>query len=173
MALIKIEKIKKCCSTLLNPFDIVYVTGKILVVNPLYYRSENHRYSDIRRLVKRYGIVMYADYVFNRNRRMLYAVQPEHISIDLLYGNYAPLRDARIILASSITRIRSLDEPVMHRTYMLKPSTKALLNLRNHIDDVTIIKGMKPYHAILISVKKFGPLLNLNDIVFDGIRTLL
>ncbi len=173
MVLIKIEKPEKYCNTPLGPFDIVYITGKILVVNSLYYRSRNTHdryYSVIRRLVKRYRTIMYANYVFNRNKHMLHGVQPDHVSIDLLYSSRAPLRDAKIILASGITRVRSLDELIVYKTYMLRPSTKALLNLRNCINGVIVIKGIEPHHAVLISVENFGPLLNLDDIVFDEIK---
>ena len=173
MALIEIEKPEECCNNPLGPFDIVYITGKILVVNSLYYRSGNTYngyFSIIRRLVKKYRTIMYANYVFDRNKLALYGVQPDHISVDLLHDGRAPLRDAKIILASGITRVRSLDEPMVHRVYMLRPSTKALLGLRNYIKEVIVIKGIDPHRAILVSVEKFGPLLNLNDIVLNGVR---
>ncbi len=173
MALIKIEKLEECCNTPLGPFDVVYITGEILVVNSSYYRSRNphnHYYSIIKRLVKKYRMIMYANYVFNKDKYMLYGIQLDHLSIDLLYSNHTPLKEAKIILASGVTRIRSLDESIMHRTYILRPSTKALLNIRNHINSVIVIKGIEPHRIVLLSVENFGPLLNLNDIVFSRIK---
>ena len=113
---------------------------------------------------------MYANYVFNRSKHMLYSVQPDHISVDLLYHEYSLLKEARIIIASSITRTRSLDESVIRETSILRPSTKALLNIRNYINKIIMVKDIEPYNIIVLSVNEFGPLININSVSSDWVN---
>ena len=164
MVIVKIKDIDKCCrEDTGNSYDIIYITGKILVINPRLYRKDNVISNLLRYLKKRvreYRILFYAYYTIVNRERTLRGVQSEYISIDIINKWRILLDNARIILASGVYGLNSLDNYMRYGVHVLKPTVKALLSLKKNIRDVVFFDEVRPYYAIGIIVNEFGPLIN-------------
>ena len=152
----------------LKRYDVVYLSGSMLIVNPLFLKGVDVNEDSLRLvkiLIRHYGRVFYASYIVNRNHS-LYGIRPEYVSMNLLYDENALFVNAKIIIASGVIRSRLVDDLLSQQISVLRPSVKALINLRNRITNVHVIDRLKPQYVIGIEVEKFGPLLNIEKTSF-------